>query len=100
MYAVQGIYRIFYADFEKSLNPDDITARLFSQNVITETEKDEINSEKTTLRKNKALLEALGRAIYIDHNNFTIFLNILGEVGTYKHLLDSINAQLDSTLNV
>ena len=62
-----------YADFEKSLNPDDITAKLFSQRVITETEMVEINSQKTTWEKNKALLEALERGIYIDHNNFTTF---------------------------
>ena len=97
--AVIRIYTKFYDKLLESLNPDDITAKLFSRNLITDTEKDELNIEKTTRRKNEALLEALKKAFNIDHNNFTTFLNILGEVSKYKPLVDSINAELHSEHN-
>lgn len=54
----------------------------------------EINNKQTMQGKNMALLEALKRAIHIDYKNFSMFLNILEAVGTYKPLVLRINAEM------
>ena len=76
------------------MNASDVTAEMFSRKMISEIEMGEINNKQTMQEKNMALLEALKRAIHIDYKNFSMFLNILEAVGTYKPLVLRINAEM------
>ena len=87
--ADQRIFRKFF-HLLMSVNPDDVTAKMYSEDLISTTEREEINSPALTMPKRKvALLEALERAI--------IFLNILAEVNKYQALVDNVRAELKKT---
>ena len=95
--ADQRIFRKFF-HLLMSVNPDDVTAKMYSEDLISTTEREEINSPALTMPKRKvALLEALERAIMCDQNKFIIFLNILAEVNKYQALVDNVRAELKKT---
>ena len=78
-----------------NVNPDDVTAKMYSEHLLSSAEREEINSTALIMQKRKlALLAALERAINCDQNNFIIFLNILAEVNKYQALVDNIRVEL------
>ena len=78
-----------------NVNPDDVTAKMYSEGLISVTERDGINIPGLTMQKRTStLLEALERAIMCDEIKFIIFLNILEDVNKYKLLVDNIRAEL------
>ena len=81
----QSCYRSMYADFQRQLNPADISADLYSAGLITETElEDVINLMHSDTVRAAAMLKAVGRAINIEPGNFLKFLDILERVDRYK----------------
>ena len=95
-HAVQRTFQTNYGNLLLQLNPDDITAHLFSEHVISKNERDEIDKvELPTIERNKKLLSALERAINIDEKNFSKFLNLLDQCGKYKDLVGRIRGELN-----
>ena len=90
--AVQTTLRNFYSELVEQLHPGDITAKLYTRNIISNSEKEEIDQMVLTLeRRNILLLEALKRAINIDYHNFSEFLSCLDE---YDELVGRIRNKL------
>ena len=78
----QSCFREMFADFQSQLNPDDISAHLYSAALIT---LDEVN---TQMLPNQAritkLLSAVEKAIHTDAKNFSTFLNVLDKTPRYR----------------
>ena len=89
---MQYIFKKYYADFCTKLNPNDITAKLYSADIISNKEKDEVIFGGPR-QKAEILVNTLERAVMKDCNNFTTFLDILWKDGTYKKLVEDIWAE-------
>ena len=82
-------FKAIYADLINQLNPDDITAELFSAGLLTNSEIDEIDNFMLTPRKRMSvLLRAVHRSIFIDPANFSTFLNIVDRIDRYKPIVE------------
>ena len=88
---VADIFRIVYATLTKALVPDEITPALFSEGLISNFEKNEINVQgQTQEQKATKLLAAVQRAIHAEQNNFYTFLKLLNKHKKYKCLVMNI----------
>ncbi|KAL5469233.1 hypothetical protein EMCRGX_G030458 [Ephydatia muelleri] len=88
---VAEIFRINYHQLSEALNPDDITAELYSTGLISQAEKDEIEvAGQTKQCKTAKLLDAVRRAINTKPNNFDTFLNVLNRLQKYRPLVKKI----------
>ena len=77
----------FYAKLRENVNPDCISACLYAHNLITSSEKAEIDLPTfTPLVRMDKLLAAVHKAIRIDSCNYEIFLEILGKEKKYSKL--------------
>ena len=78
-------FRSMYADFESQLNPADISANLYSAELLSVRERDEVNNIMLPIHTRvTTLLSAVERAILIDPKNFSTFLDILDKTPKYK----------------
>ena len=77
---------------KETLNPDDLTHTLYSENVISKSDRDEISHHLNTQSKTESLLQALERAIGLDSKNFDIFLSHLRNIPKYEHLREEMDA--------
>ena len=89
------------ADLQSQLNPDDISAHLYSAALLTQTEYDEVNNfmlpNHTRITK---LLSAVEKAIHIDAKNFSTFLNVLDKTSRYRPIARRARGKWFSILNV
>ena len=77
------------------LNPDDITAKMFSEAILTSSDKDGISNQTLSKQqRNILLLKSLESSIKIDYNSFSTFLNILDEFSKYNALVVRIRDKL------
>ena len=83
-------FRDIYADLQSSLNPDDIASELYSKELITPSEHEDItylmHARGTRATK---LLAAVERSISTNPANFTNFLDILDKFiqGRYQPIV-------------
>lgn len=85
----------YYQELRDTLNPCDITALLFSKDLISITEKAEIeNMNFSVFQRMDKLLPAVQRAIKADKNNFYIFLEILSAIHRNKVIVERMRATL------
>ena len=81
----QSCFQSMFADFQRQLNPADISADLYSARLITVTELEDVdNCMHSVPVRASAMLKAVGRAINIESGNFLKFLDILERVDPYK----------------
>ena len=72
-------------NLQEQLNPEDISADLYSACIITESELEDVdNNNNTNPNRVAALLSALRRAINIDPGNYLTFLDILEKIPKYQ----------------
>ena len=93
-------FREMLADLQSQLNPDDISAHLYSAALLTATEHDEVNNR---MLPNHAritkLLSAVETAIRIDAKNFSTFLNVLDITPRYRPIARRARGEWFSILN-
>ena len=81
-------------------NPDDISAHLYSAALLTPIEHDEVNNR---MLSNHAriirLLSAVEKAILIDANYFSAFLNVLDKTPRYRPIARRARGEWFSILN-
>ena len=65
------------AIMEDGLNPDDITGRLFSRDMITPREKESINSQRSRFDKARDLVSAVRRHLVGKPSDFIPFVEIV-----------------------
>ena len=77
------------------MDPDEISADLYAQHVITKNEKAEVDLRMYTpqVRMDK-LLAAVQRAINIKSQNYETFLDVLGKEGRYPDLADEMRGEV------
>ena len=91
----QTCFRSMYADFQKQLNPAEISGDLFVAGLITETEQEEMNNLMHPARQRATtMLAALQRAIKINPGNLTKFLDILDTVVLYQDIAKKARGKL------
>ena len=91
----QSCFRSMYADFQKQLNPAEISGDLFVAELITETEQEEINNTMLPQRQRTTMmLAALQKAIKINPGNLSKFLDILDTVPLYKDIAKKARGKL------
>ena len=84
-----------YSATLRNVNPDDISAHLLANNVISYYEKAEIDNHMFTLQERMdKLLAAVQRAINIDSQNYETFLDILWKEGKYAALVKEMRGRL------
>ena len=85
----------FFAKLKEAVNPDDISAQLLANDVITTSEKAEIDllSCTTQVRMDK-LLTAVQRAIHISPQNYEKFLVILANHKKYLPLVQEMRGKV------
>ena len=67
------------------LNPDDISANLYSAGLLSKLERDEVNKIMQAIHTRvTTLLSAVERVILIDPKNFSTFLDILDQTHKYR----------------
>ena len=88
---MQYIFKKYYSDFCTTLNSDEITAKIYSADVISTREKDEVIFAIGT--RQEVLVNTLERAVTKDYKTFITFLDILWKDGTYKKLVEDIWAE-------
>ncbi|KAL5518180.1 hypothetical protein EMCRGX_G003867 [Ephydatia muelleri] len=85
---VAQLFVSFSAKLRENVNPDCISAYLYAHNLITSSEKAEIDLPTfTPLVRMDKLLAAVNMAIRIDPSNYEIFLEILGKEKKYSNLV-------------
>ena len=78
-------FMALFADLQSQLNADNISGYLLSAALLTKSEFEEVNHNmRTNHEKVTKLLLAVEKAIHIDRNNFSTFLDILDKVDLYK----------------
>ena len=81
----QSCFRSMYADFQRQLNPADISADLYAAGLVTENELEDVNNlMQSDMVRASAMLRAVGRAINTEPKNLFIFLDILERVDRHK----------------
>ena len=96
----QSCFQAMFADFQSQLNPDDISALLYSARLLTPSEHDEVNNR---MLPNHAritkLLGAVETATRIDANNFSTFLNVLDKTPRYRPIASQARGEWFTILN-
>ena len=96
----QSYFRELLADLQRQLNPDDISGHLYSAALLTQSEHDEVNnttlSDRVRITK---LLSAVEKAIRIDAQNFSTFLNVLDKTPQYQPIARRARSEWFSILN-
>ena len=88
---VAETFRKQYYQLSETLTPDDITAKLYSRGLISDSEKEDIEVAEVPLKRRTAkLLAAVQRAINTEPNNFYTFLKMLNGHPKYKPLVKKI----------
>ena len=89
------MFPTFFAKLREAVNPDDISAQLLANYVITTSEKAEIDllSCTTQVRMDK-LLAAVQRAIHISPQNYEKFLVILDNHRRYSPLVQEMRGKV------
>ena len=80
---VSDVFRKHYAVMKETLNPDDLTHHLYTEGLISVTERDNINQHQNTHEKTILLLKAVESAIKLDPKQFDVFLGCLKSVPKY-----------------
>ena len=97
----QSCFQAMFADLQSQLNPDDISAHLYSAALISPSERDEVNNH---MLPNHAritkLLGAVETAIRIDAKNFSTFLNVLDKTPRYRPIARQARGEWFTILNV
>ena len=89
------LFVTFFAKLRENVNPDDISAHLFAQNLITSCEKAEIDLQTfTTLVRMDKLLAAVHKGIRLDPRNYEKFLEILGKEKKYSTLVKEMRGMV------
>ena len=94
----KNVETIFTEYFERlmNVNPNDITAALFTRHLISDKELEEITHQMyTPTDKMYKLLSAVKSAITIKNENIDIFLNVLESFEKYKSLVVEMRASLE-----
>ena len=94
---VEMIFAEYYKKLMDTVNPDDITAGLFTEHLISDKEKEEITHQMyvSTVRMDK-LFSAVKRAITVKNENIYIFLNVLEmSAEKYNELVVKMRASLE-----
>ena len=87
-------FRSMCADLQRQLNPDDISANLYSAGLLSMSERDEVNNVMLTSQKRATiLLTAVERAIHIDPKNFSTFLGILDKIYRYRPIASQARSE-------
>ena len=69
-------FRSSYSELEL-VNPCDVVGQLYTKNVISRADRDQINERSSMSEKVGLLLRAVERAINTDKSKFSIFVEIL-----------------------
>ena len=78
-------FQAIVADLQNKLNADDISAYLYSAQLLTPTQFEEVNHNTSTNHvKLIKLLSAVEKAICIDRQNLSKFLDILDKIDLYR----------------
>ena len=92
---VAQLFVSFSAKLRENVNPDCISAHLHAHNLITSSEKAEIDLPTfTPLVRMDKLLAAVHKAIRIDPSNYEIFLEILGKEKKYSNLVKEMRGMV------
>ena len=90
-----SMFRRFFEQLRVNVHPDDISTDLFINDVITKSEKSEIDlPQYTQYKRMDKLLEAVQRAINIDPQNYEIFLDILDKEIKYSVLVKKMRGKV------
>ena len=82
-----------FAKLKCAINPDDIVAELYSANLISIGDKNSIcNQHNSTDQRMMILLNAVEKAITMNHTTFETFLKILSSIDKYQHLVKEIKS--------
>ena len=85
----------FSAQLKFNVHPEDISSDLRAKNVITKSEKAEIDHESYTQHKRMdKLLEAVQRAININPHIYETFLDILDKEKKYSVLVKKMRGKV------
>ena len=96
----QSCFREMVADLQSQLNPDDISVHLYSAALLTTSELDEVNNHMLSNHARiTKLLSAVGKAILIDANYFSAFLNVLDKTPRYRPIARRARGEWFSILN-
>ena len=96
----QSCFQAIFADLQSQLNPDVISAPLYSARLLTPSEHDEVNNHMLSDHKKiTKLLSAVEKAIRIDARNFSTFLNVLDKTELYKPIASRARGEWFSILN-
>ena len=91
----QTCFQSMYADFQKQLNPAEISGDLFTAGLITEAEQQDMDNLMHPVRQRATtMLAALQRAIKINPRNLAKFLDILDTVVLYKDIATKARGKL------
>ena len=92
---VAMMFNNFVAKLREAVNPDDISAQLLANDVITNNEKAEIDLPScTTQARMDKLLAAVQRAIHISPQNYETFLVILDKNRKYSPLVQEMRGKV------
>jgi len=80
------VLRTNFENLEACLPVDDILGKLYTQNVITEHQKDEISSQNGKPTQKRNLTEQVICSVRMDQSNFGKFCSILKSVPAAKSL--------------
>ena len=85
----------FSAKLREKVNSDCISAHLYANNLITSSEKAEMDHPTfTPLVRMDKLLAAVHMAIRIDPSNYEIFLEILGKEKKYSNVVKEMRGMV------
>ena len=97
---VEELFHTFFAKLRENVTPEDISAHLFAQSLITSCEKADIDLQTFSpqVRMDK-LLAAVHKGIRIDPSNYEKFLEILGKEKKYSTLVKEMRGMVVFTFN-
>ena len=93
----EGVFVKFYDELRRNVHPDDIAAALLARDVITDSEKAEVDLMMYTApQRMDKLLPAVQRAIRIRSDKFHTFLKVLLDAAPkYEDLVVRMKAKLE-----
>ena len=85
----------FFAKLRENVNPDDISTHLFANDMITKSEKAELDNVTLTQQgRMDKLLAAVQRAISINPQMYETFLDILDQNARYSTLVKEMRGKV------
>ena len=88
-----------YAHLKSCINPNDLAAKCYSEQIIGKEEFEEIEDERARPKKATILLRAVGDSIEKDPANFYTFLRVLGSEPTNKKLVEDLGTHLSCKIH-